>query len=109
MEEIDGLQVDLDRLPPDLQSLVPVIRQWASVDEDERDRRLEAASTEELAQFWLAVSPHFPAINAYLEEQTVGGQEAPEAVALAATAEAALSASQVIERRTGSAPGADAG
>ena len=104
MEEIDGLQVDLDRLPPDLQSLAPVIRQWATVDEDERDRRLEAASTEELAQFWLAVSPQFPAVNAYLEEQTIGADESSEAVALAATAEAALGAAQVIERRTGSAP-----
>ena len=105
MEEIDGLQADLDRLPPDLQSLAPAIRQWATVDEDERDRRLEAASTEELAQFWLEVSPQFPAINAYLEEQTAGeGQESAEAVAVAATAEAALGAAQVIERRTGSAP-----
>ena len=105
MEEIDGLQVDLDRLPPDLQSLAPVIRQWAIADDEERDRRLEAASTEELAQFWLTVSPELPAINAYLERQTAAeGEEPAEAIALAATAEAALAAAEVVERRTGSAP-----
>ena len=104
MEEIDGLQVDLGRLPPDLQSLSPVIREWAALDEDARDRRLESAPTEDLAQFWLTVSTQFPSINAYLEEHGGEGQETPEAIALAATAEAALAASQVIERRTGSAP-----
>ena len=104
MEEIDGLQVDLGRLPPDLQSLSPFIREWAALDEDERDRRLEATPTDALAQFWLTVSTQFPAINAYLEQHSGEGQESPEAIALAATAEAALAASQVIERRTGSAP-----
>jgi hypothetical protein len=107
MEEIDGLQVDLGRLPAELQSLAPLIREWATLDDDARERRLESASTEDLAQFWLAISPELPAINAYLERQAAGGQESPEAVAVAATAEAALGASQVIERRTGSPAGDD--
>jgi hypothetical protein len=104
MEEIDGLQADLDRLPPDLKELAPHIREWAIADENERDRRLEEASTEDLARFWLAVSPHLPAIHAYLEQHATEGQETGEAIALASTAEAALGASAVVERRTGSAP-----
>jgi hypothetical protein len=47
-EEIDGLDVDLTRLPPDLRTLVPLIRQWAAGDDEERAQRLAAASTEEL-------------------------------------------------------------
>jgi hypothetical protein len=103
MEEIDGLEVDLDRLPEDLRPLAPMIRRWAVAEGEDRDRRLEQASTEELADFWLAVSPQLPAINAYLE-QAIEGQETNEAIVLAATAEAALEASGVIERRTGAAP-----
>ena len=104
MEQIDGRDVDLTRLPPDLQDLAPVVREWAVSDEEERDRRLEAASTEELAALWLAVSPHLPAINAYLEA-AVQGPDADEAIVLAATAESAIEAEQVVERRTGQAPG----
>ena len=100
MEQIHGLEVDLGRLPAELQELGPLIRTWAVADEEDRDRRLEAAPTEELASFWLAVSPHLPAINAYLES-AIEGQESNEAIVLATTAEAALEANRVIERRTG--------
>ena len=100
--QIDGLEVDLGRLPPELQDLAPAIERWAATDPDERDQRLEQAATDDLAQFWLAVSPQLPAINAYLEEQAAG-EQSNEAVVLAAMAEAALEASQVIERRTGGA------
>jgi hypothetical protein len=104
-EDIGGLEVDLDRLPDDLRDLAPVIRRWASGDEDEREQRHEAAATEELADYWLTVSQRFPDINAYLEGQ-IEGERAAEAVALGWTAEGALEAARVIERRTGqSAPG----
>ena len=103
MEQIDGREVDLARLPADLQELAPVIRSWAVADDEERDRRLEAASTEELASFWLAVSPRLPAINAYLEA-IIAGHESPEALVLASTAENALEAAATIERRTGQEP-----
>jgi hypothetical protein len=105
MEEIDGLQVDLDRLPEELRALGPTVRRWAISEEEERDARLESASTEELAELWLAVSPQLPAINAHLE-QAIEGDESPEAIVLAATAETALEAAQVVERRTGSTPAA---
>ena len=103
-EEIGGLQVDLDRLPEDLRDLAPAIRRWATGDEDEREQRQEAGSTEELADYWLTVSQRFPEINAYLE-RTIEGEQSPEAVVLGWTAEGALEAAQVVERRTGTAPG----
>ncbi len=105
IEEIGGLQVDLDRLPEDLRDLAPAIRRWAGPDEGEREERHEAASTEELADYWLTISQRFPEINAYLEGQ-IEGEQSPEALALGWAAEGALEAARVIERRTGqSAPG----
>ena len=103
MEEIDGLEVDLDRLPPELRQLAPTIREWAMIDAESRDARLEDASTEDLARFWLDVSPELPAINAYLEA-AIEGEESTEAIALAATAEGALEAAAIVERRTGQHP-----
>ncbi|HEX2084895.1 MAG TPA: hypothetical protein VHF89_04365 [Solirubrobacteraceae bacterium] len=105
-EEIGGLQVDLDRLPEDLRDLAPTIRRWAVGDEDEREQRQEAAATEDLADYWLTVSQRFPEINAYLEGQ-IEGERSPEALALSWTADGALEAAQVIERRTGHHPGGD--
>ncbi len=102
-EEIGGLQVDLDRLPEGLRDLAPEIRRWATGDEDEREQRQEAAATEDLASYWLSVSQRFPEINAYLERQIEGGEEV-EAVVLGWTAEGALEAAQVVERRTGQMP-----
>ena len=104
-EEIGGLQVDLDRLPEQLRDLAPAIRRWATGDEDEREQRQESASTEELADYWLTVSQRFPEINAYLE-QTIEGEKSAEALALGWTAEGAFEAAQVVERRTGTTPGA---
>lgn len=103
-EQIGGLEVDLDRLPDELRDLAPVIRRWATGDEDEREQRQEAAPTQDLADYWLTVSQRFPDINAYLE-RTIEGEQSPEAVVLGWTAEGALEAAQVVERRTGTSPG----
>jgi hypothetical protein len=104
-EEIDGVEADLGRLPAELQDLAPHVRRWATRDEEERDRRLEEAPTEELAAFWLAVSQRFPDINAYIEANAE--TPPPEATVLATTAECAFEAAEVINRRTGQpAPGA---
>ncbi len=103
MEQIDGREVDLARLPPDLEELAPFVRSWGTTDDEERDRRLEAPPAEELAGLWLAVSPHLPAINAHLEA-AIQGPEPDEALLLAATADAALEAARIVERRTGQPP-----
>ncbi len=103
-EEIGGVHVDLDRLPEELRDLAPAIRRWATGDVDDREQRHEEASTDELAGYWLSVSQRFPEINAYLE-QTIEGERSDEALVVSWTAEGALEAAQVVERRTGSAPG----
>ena len=102
-EQIGGVQVDLARLPEDLRDLEPLIRRWATGDEDEREQRLEAASTDELADYWLTVSQRFPSINAYLDER-IEGERPDESVVVGWTAEGALEAAGIIERRTGQAP-----
>ena len=99
-EEIDGLSVDLDQLPGELSGLAPEIRRWAARDEGDRAQRIEAASTDDLAAFWLRVSQELPTINAYLET-TVEGEPSAEALVLGATAESALAAAAEVERRTG--------
>ena len=103
-EEIDGLSVDLDQLPPELSDLALEVRRWAVRDEGELAQRVEAASTDELAAFWLRASQEFPAIKAYLDAN-VEGSASNEALVLGATAEAALAAAAEIERRTGQRPG----
>ncbi|HEX8123145.1 MAG TPA: hypothetical protein VF549_17975 [Solirubrobacteraceae bacterium] len=102
-EQIGGLEVDLERLPEELRELAPTIRTWASGDEDEREQRQEAAATEDLAAYWLDVSQRFPEINAYLDRE-IEGERSPEALVLGWTAEGALEAATVIERRTGQSP-----
>ncbi|HEV2813504.1 MAG TPA: hypothetical protein VGW10_09655 [Solirubrobacteraceae bacterium] len=102
-EEIGGLQVDLARLPEQLRDLAPTIREWATGDEDERERRHEAATTDALAAYWLALSQRFPEIQAYLDEQLAAGGS-NEATVLGWVAEGALEAAQVVERRTGATP-----
>jgi hypothetical protein len=102
-EEIGGVQADLARLPDELRDLEPHIRRWATGDVDDREERLEGATTEELADYWLSVSQRFPDINAYLERE-IEGERPDEALVLGWTAEGALEAAGVIERRTGQAP-----
>jgi hypothetical protein len=104
-EEIDGLSVDLDQLPAELGALTSEIRRWAVRDGEARAHRVEAASTDDLAAFWLRISQELPAINGYLDAH-VDGTASNEAVLVGATAEAALAAAAEVERRTGQRPAA---
>jgi len=45
LEDIDGVQVDLDRLPDEFDGLKPLIRRWARGDDAARGAAQEAAST----------------------------------------------------------------
>ena len=103
-EDIDGLAVDLDQLPVELRELAPEIRRWATRDEAQRAQRIESASTDELAAFWLRVSQEFPAINVFLDTK-LEGETSNEALVLGATAEAGLAAAGEVEKRTGRRPG----
>ena len=97
-EEIDGIEVDLSRLPPDLQPLVPFIRQWAVGDDVERSERVAAASSEDLQRLRDAFDPHWAAINAYLDEN-IEGPEPYEATTLDSASQAAMEAAFELERR----------
>jgi hypothetical protein len=104
IEEIDGLSVDLDRLPDGLSRLAPEIRRWAVRDEGERARRVDAASTEELAALWLTLSQELPAINAYLDARLGNNGPSNEALVLGAAVEGGFAAAAEVERRTGEPP-----
>jgi hypothetical protein len=67
-EEIDGIEVNLSKLPPDLQRLVPLIRRWATSDDDERSKRLAEASDDELREVSASPSELWDSINGYLDE-----------------------------------------
>lgn len=97
-EEIDGTEVDLSRLPSDLQPLVPLVRQWATGDDEERSQRLASASSGELQELQKAVEPHWDSINAYLD-QNITSDEPYEAIALDGFAQAAMEAASVLEER----------
>jgi hypothetical protein len=95
-EIIDGVEVDLDRLPGQFDELKPLIRKWAGSDDVERENAVSGASTEDLQSFWAAVQPRFAAINEYLD-----GHDDDEAHLLGNLAEGAMEAAFEIERRTG--------
>jgi hypothetical protein len=67
-EEIDGFEVNLSKLPPDLQRLVPLIRRWATSDDDERSKRLAEASDDKLRELSASPSELWDSINGYLDE-----------------------------------------
>jgi hypothetical protein len=99
-EEIDGIEVDLSRLPSDLQPLAPLIRSWAIGDDEERSARLAAASDAELQELRDAPQSHWDAINAYLDEN-ITSDEPYEAIVLGSFSEAAMEAAYVLEERGG--------
>jgi hypothetical protein len=97
-EEIDGFEVDLSRLPPDLQPLVPLIRRWATGDDEERSTRLAGASDDELRELSDAPSKLWDSINGYLTEY-VASDEPYEAIVLDGFAQAAMEADSELQSR----------
>src|SRR5690242_17969494 len=97
-EEIDGVPVDLSRLPDELQYLVPLIRRWAESDDVVRGEELERAGDEELRELAAAPSGKWDAMNRYLDEN-ITGDEPYEAIVLGSFAEAALEAQLELDRR----------
>jgi hypothetical protein len=101
VEEIDGIDVDLSLLPPDLASLAPLIRRYAVGDDVERTRRLEVATPDELLELEQAAAPHWDAVNAYLDAnmERPGAPEQDVALVLDGFAQAALEAPFERDRR----------
>jgi hypothetical protein len=97
-EELDGVPVDLSRLPSDLQQLVPLIRRYAASDDVERESRLEAASDDELRELSEAPNGLWDAINRYLDENITSALRY-EATVLDSFAQAALEAELELRRR----------
>jgi hypothetical protein len=97
-EEIDGIAVDLSRLPESLQRLAPLIRQWARGDDEARSTQLHGASDDELRELRDAPEGLWDSINAYLDENIESG-EPYEAIVLGSFAEAALEAAIELENR----------
>jgi hypothetical protein len=93
-ETIDGMDVDLERLPDGFDSLKPLIRRWACGDDVARGAMQDAAATDELLELVGAVEPHFAAINAYLD-----GHDEEEAHLLGNLAEGAVEAHLELGRR----------
>jgi hypothetical protein len=105
LETIDGLEVDLSLLPPDLQPLAPLIRKYAAGDDVERTDRLYAASTEELRELDRAMTARrWESVDAfhYAHIEATGTPEQDVALVLSSFAEAAAEAAVILEEREGS-------
>lgn len=102
-ETIDGNEVDLSLLPPELQPLAPLIRKYAASDDVEREQKLKAASSAELEALREAPVPHWDAINAYLDAniESEPGPKEDVAFVLESFAQAAQEAEIELEEREG--------
>jgi hypothetical protein len=98
MEELDGVPVDLRRLPEDLRRLIPLIRSWAASDDVERERRIEHATAGELLELARAPEGLWDEINRYLDEN-ITSDEPYEATVLDSFAQAAMEAQLELDRR----------
>jgi hypothetical protein len=97
-EQVDRLPVDFDRLPDELQPLVPFIREWGVADDADRESQIERASDEDLRALVEAFSPHWDAINGWLDERDAD-PDRYEASVLSAASEAAMEAQMDLDRR----------
>jgi hypothetical protein len=80
-----------------------MIRRYAVADDIARSELVAAASSDELQAMSSAASPHWDAINAYLDENmTPPGPRQDVALALDSFAQAAIEAPFELERRAGS-------
>jgi hypothetical protein len=72
--EVD--RIDLTILPPQLHSLIPLIRRWAISDDGDRADALDDASPSELEELVSTVESHFGDIDQYLGR--IGNQDVSE-------------------------------
>jgi hypothetical protein len=89
--------VDLTQLPPEFPDLIPLIEEWAELDDVVREAKLASASTDDLRRLSAAPRPRFEAINAFLDEH----DDQEEAPYMGALAEAAVEAGIELEGRAG--------
>jgi hypothetical protein len=77
---VDGLRLDVERLPPDLRMLAPLVEKWAVGDDVDRGARLEAADPSEVRHLLDTVGPLLSRIDEYLD--SFAPMEVPEEAAL---------------------------
>ena len=95
-----GTGLDFTLLPPELQPLANLIRDYGIGDDIERGKAVAAASPAELDELVTAVAPHWQVINAFLDENMQPpGRLQDFAVALGDLAQAAMEADLEPRRR----------
>ncbi len=77
---VDGLHLDVERLPPDLRLLVPLVVKWAVGDDVDRGALLAAADPSEVRRLLDTVGPLLSRIDEYLA--SFEPMEIPEEAAL---------------------------
>jgi hypothetical protein len=96
----DEPELAFSPLPEDLRHLEPLIPKYAESDDVLRSNLLEQATDDELRELVAAADPHWPAINAFLDANTLLiGPRQDLAVALDSVAQAAMEAVYELERR----------
>jgi hypothetical protein len=101
LEAIDGIEVDLGLLPPELADCVPLIRRFAIGDDVVRSERMEAATVSELEALAHLSPAQWAALERYLDEhmERPGTPEQDVALVLSAFGEAAVEARFDLEAR----------
>ncbi len=98
-EVVDGFRFDPAKVAPELRRLLPLLRKWASGDDEQRSNAIESASDDDLRKLAKAVTPELAAIDALIDSE--GEPLSDEALHLGHLAEAALEAQQELETRAG--------
>lgn len=94
-------ELDFTLLPSELQRLAPLIAKYADSDDVERSAILARASDQELGALADGPSPHWDAINAFLDDNVAEdpGPLQDVALALDSFSQAALEAKLELDRR----------
>jgi hypothetical protein len=102
-EEIDGIEVELGLLPPELADCVPLIRRFAISDDVVRSERMDAAPFAELEALAGLTPAQWSALEHFLDEhmERPGTPEQDVAVVLSAFGEAAAEARLELQARPG--------
>jgi hypothetical protein len=100
-DAIDGIEVDLALLPPELADCVPLIRRFAISDDVVRSERMAAAPFAELESLASVTPAQWAALEHFLDEhmERPGTPEQDVALVLSAFGEAAAEARLELQAR----------
>jgi hypothetical protein len=102
MEEVDGIEVDLTLLPPELCDCASLIRSYALSDDVKRSERMTAGPDREIEALAGLTDAQWDALNTFLDQhmERPGTPEQDVALVLSAFGEAAAEASIELEERS---------